>query len=204
MRYLFIGAHPDDIEFSCGGTILRLVDEGHEVYIVVMTSGGASAGSMIFEREAEQRRAFHYAKAEELYMFCYRDGAIKANARTIGKVADIIADIKPHVVFTHYPEDTHQDHRSVASIVKSATRRRCSLAYFDSYSSVNFKSNLFVDVTPYIRKKKEMLKLFKSQITKYEERGVDFVEKAILIPQLNGFECNASYAEGFALDTYKI
>lgn len=204
MKYLFIGAHPDDIEYSCGGTLLRLAAEGHEVYLVIMTNGGAAEKSIKDDREAEQWKAYRYSKAKRLLILSFKDGAIKANARSIGKIASLIEEINPDVVVTHYPDDSHQDHRNVAAIVKSATRRRCSLAYFDSYSSINFKPNVFVDITSFVRKKKEMLRLFKSQVTKYNDRGIDFVEKSILISTLNGYECKSSFAEGFAIDTYII
>lgn len=204
MKFLFIGAHQDDIEYSCGGTLLRLVNEGHEVYIAVMSNGASAVNGTAAERECEQMDAFGYSQAKGICMLGYEDGAISANGLTIGKIAGIISDIKPDLVFTHYPEDSHQDHRNTAKIVKSATRRRCGLAYYDSYSSVNFKPNLFVDITDYVPAKEEMLNLFKSQIKKYNERGIDFIKKSILTAKLNGYECNASFAEAFALDTYKI
>ena len=203
MRYLFIGAHPDDVEFSCGGTILRLVNEGHNVSLLVMTGGGASEIGDEVQRRLEQERAARFAKAD-LIVLGFKDGEVMANAESIGRVSALIDEIAPDFVITHYPEDSHQDHRATAAIVKSATRRRCSLLYYDSYSSMNFKANLFVNITPHVWGKKKLLRRHESQIAKYEERGIDFIKKSILINKLNGYECNASYAEGFAIDTYMM
>ena len=204
MKYLFIGAHPDDIEYSCGGTILRLCNEGHEVYTLVMTGGENSLNGTEQERRREQLNAFNFSKAKKLFMLDYEDGAIAATADSVREISNILDMVKPDFVITHYPEDSHQDHRNVSAIVKSATRRRCSLLYYDSYSSMNFKPNLFVDITPHVVGKKKMLRRFESQIAKYDERGIDFIKKSLLINKLNGYECKASFAEAFAVDTYML
>lgn len=204
MKYLFIGAHPDDIEFSCGGTILRLVNEGHEVDMLIMSGGGASLNGTEQDRRIEQERAFEFSGAKELRMLDFKDGEIKATAHSIKRISDILKAIEPDFVVTHYPEDSHQDHREVAAIVKSATRRQYSLLYFDSFSSMNFRANLFVDITPHASGKKKLLRRHYSQIVKYQERGIDFIKKSLLINRLNGYECNAVFAEAFAIDTYMI
>ena len=204
MKYLFIGAHPDDIEFSCGGTILRLLKEGHEVCLLVMTSGSNSLKGKKQQRRVEQEMAFAYSGAQEMILLDYEDGAVSVTADSVRQISRILEDMKPDFVITHYPDDSHQDHRNVAAIVKSATRRKYSLLYYNSYSSVNFKASLFVDITNYVKGKEELLRAFESQIIKYEERGIDFIELSILINKLNGYEGNASYAETFAVDTYMI
>lgn len=204
MKCLFIGAHPDDIEFSCGGTILRLVEEGHEVYIAIMTNGGAAQNSDIQERVEEQKKAAAFLGAKELYLLGCMDGGITVDGYTISYVGELISKIYPDIVFTHSPTDSHQDHRNTAEIVKSATRRRCSLLYFDSYSSVDFKPNLYVDISRYLGRKAELLSIFKSQVKKYKAREIDFIELAFLRTRLNGCESGAYCAEGFAIDNYKI
>lgn len=204
MKYLFIGAHPDDIEFSCGGTMARLVDEGHDVYMMVMTGGGASLSGNVNERICEQHLSYGQSGCKGLFILDYEDGAIRATAQTIREISNNIDSLKPDFVITHYPEDSHQDHREVAAIVRSATRRKYSLLYFDSYSSENFKANLFVDISAHIDGKTRMLGAFNSQIAKYEERGVDFIGKALTINKLNGYECRAYYAEGYSVECYMI
>ena len=204
MKYLFVGAHPDDIEYSCGGTILRLVNEGHHVFMLIMSNGECAISSTKRERRAEQERAFAFSGAEEYVMLDFEDGAIRATAKVIQEVNNIMDRIEPDFVVTHYPEDSHQDHREVAAIVKSATRRKRNLLYFDSYSSVNFKANLFVDITPHAAGKKKLIKRHYSQIAKYQEQGIDFIKKSLLTNRLNGYECNSVFAEGFAIDTYML
>lgn len=204
MNYLFIGAHPDDIEYSCGGTLLRLAREGNEVYTVVMTGGGASTSGSVEGRKEEQKAAFNFSKAKRLFMLDYKDGAIEANASSIKEICGIMDMIKPDVVITHYPQDSHQDHRAVSAIVKSATRRRCSLIYFDSYSSVNFNPTLYVDISEFATGKVELLKCFRSQLIKYSERNIDFAGKALLINEVNGYESKCKFAEGYVVDNYII
>ena len=204
MRYLFVGAHPDDIEYSCGGTILRLLDEGHKVYVAVMTYGGNTLTEWERNRKVEQVNASRVAKFTDLIMLCHEDGTISANNVAIRQISDIIESFEIDIVFTHYPNDSHQDHRATAQIVKSATRRKCTLIYFDSYSSIDFHANLYVDISPYIAGKENMIRCFKSQIDKFYDRNIDFTRKSLLTNQLNGCECSAGYAEGFVIDTYYI
>lgn len=204
MRYVFIGAHPDDIEFSCGGTILRLIDEGHDVYIILMTSGGGSLCGSETDRNKEQLKAIKQANIKDIYMLGYKDGYVTADSESVRVISGILDSIKPDFVFTHYPNDSHQDHRSTAQIVKSATRRKYSLVYYDSYSSIDFKPNLYVSIDEYIHGKVDLLKCFQTQIDKYKKRGVDFIRKSTMINELNGYESNCQFAEGFAIDTYII
>ena len=204
MKYVFVGAHPDDIEYSCGGTILRLIDEGHEVYIVLMTGGESSPNCSERERRTEQMKAVRLAKIKDITMLNYHDGEIVTNAESVREISDILETVKPDFVITHYPNDSHQDHRATAQIVKSATRRKCNLLYYDSYSSIDFNPNLYVDITPYIEGKRNLLKCFKSQIDKYTNRNIDFIKKSLLISELNGYESRTKYAEGFCVDTYMI
>ena len=112
--------------------------------------------------------------------------------------------IKPDIVVTHYPNDSHQDHRNISAIVKSAARRNCNLVYFDSYSSIGFEANLYVDISEFADGKVNLLKHFKSQITKYADRNIDFVRKALLTNEVNGYESECPFAEGFVVDTYVI
>jgi len=204
LRYVFIGAHQDDIEFSCGGTILRLIDEGHDVYIILMTSGGGSLSGTAIDRNKEQLKAVKQAKIKDIYMLGYSDGYVTADSNAVSEISGILDSIKPNFVFTHYPNDSHQDHRSTAQIVKSAARRKYSLVYYDSYSSIDFKPNLYVSIDEYIYGKVDLLKCFKTQIDKYKNRGVDFIRKSTMINELNGYESNCQFAEGFAIDTYII
>lgn len=204
MKILFIGAHPDDIELGCGGTMLRLIEEGHEVYIAIMTNGAAAQNADPYERWKEQQSAAEFLGVKEAYFIGCLDGGVPVDGYTIGYIGDIVAKVSPDIVFTHFPNDSHQDHRSTAEIVKSATRRRCALMYFDSYSSVDFKPNLYVDISRYASRKEEMLSIFKSQVEKYKARNIDFIELAFLKTRLNGCESGAECAEGFAIDSYKI
>lgn len=204
MKYLFVGAHPDDIEYSCGGTILRLIDEGHDVRIVLMTNGGAATNGDVVERKTEQMKAAAFANVKYLSMLGHRDGYITVTSRTISEIARILNSIEPDIVVTHYPQDSHQDHRSTAQIVKSAARRKYSIWYFDSYSSIDFKPNLYMCIDKYIQGKVELLRCFESQISKYQSRGVDFIRKSIITNETNGYESKCHFAEGFAIDTYII
>ena len=204
MKYVFVGAHPDDVEFSCGGTMLRLIEEGHDVYIVLMTGGGASPNCSKKERIAEQLDAVRFANIRDIIILEHSDGYITPNSESVREIREILDDVKPNLIFVHHPEDSHQDHRATAQIVKSAARRIYNLAYYDSYSSIGFKPNLYICIDKYIHDKSKLLKCFYSQIEKYNCRGVDFIRKATTINEMNGYEANCRYAEGFIVDNCMI
>ena len=185
MRYLFIGAHPDDIELSCGGTISRMVCEGHSVYLVIMTCSDG-------RREEEQRKATKVSGATKHIILPYDDGNVNVNVDSIKRIEKIISIVNPDAVFTHYFEDTHQDHRNTAMIVRSATRmlngEKHGIIYYKSTSSLNFKPNMYVDITKYEENKRDIIKCFSSQIDKFNLRGIDIIRYELLKNEEYGFE----------------
>ncbi len=119
-RILAIGAHPDDIEIGCGGTLSKLSDLGNSISLFVVSDGSAGGNSTIRKTEAET--AAKLINVENFVWGGYKDTEIVVNKNIITKFEEIIHQIKPDIIFVNYNEDTHQDHRYLAQVTISATR----------------------------------------------------------------------------------
>ncbi len=119
MRVLAVGAHPDDVELGCGGTIASLVEEGHEVFILVLTNGreGGDARDQA-ERSAES------LGVKGLYLQEFQDQRLDCIPRVdvVRAVEDVARVFPPQIVLTHDDSDRNLDHRIVHEAVMTAFR----------------------------------------------------------------------------------
>ncbi len=134
-RALIIGAHPDDSEFSCGGTIARLRQQGWDVTYVVCTNGNKgshdptiSAYRLSETREAEQRAAAAVLGVQQIIFLRYNDGELEPTPALRAEMALYIRHFKPHALFTHDPWKQymlHPDHRAVGfAVIEGAVSAR--------------------------------------------------------------------------------
>ena len=160
MVVLAIGAHPDDIEFGCFGTLARLSKETRLHFIVL------SAGELSGPRNKRIQECRESAKLldAKLTIFDYPDGGIPVNVGIIDKLRSYIGKIAPHTVFTVYPNDTHQDHRNASKLTISSCRNVNEVLFYEIPSTErDFHPNVFYDVTDYFNVKKKSLRCHKTQ-----------------------------------------
>ena len=115
-KIVVVGGHPDDPESGCGGTMARLADLGHEVVALYLTRGEAGIAGKSHEeaatiRTAECREACKILKARPVFAGQI-DGATEVNPARYDEFRKILEAEKPELVFTHWPIDTHRDHRA--------------------------------------------------------------------------------------------
>lgn len=196
-KILCLGAHSDDIEIGCGGTILRWLDEypSAEVYWVVMGASGDR------RNEAVQSANKFLAKArkKEIVVKEFRDGYLPYMGV---EVKDFFEELKrkyvPDVILTHYRDDLHQDHRLVSQLTWNTFRNHLILEYeIVKYDGDLGVPNFFVTLPESIvwKKIQTILECFQSQKNKNW-----FTEDAFSsILRLRGIESNApdKYAEAF-------
>ena len=172
-KVLVIGAHPDDPETMCGGTILKLKAMGVEVVSVYLTSGEAGIRGKTHEesrtiRQAEARRACEVMGVRPVFM-TQIDGNAEVNKERYAEMLALIEAEKPDMVITHWPIDSHRDHRVCAVLVYDAWRQ--SGYNFDLYygevmtglQTQNFTPTLWVDITATHDKKVEAYMCHQSQ-----------------------------------------
>lgn len=159
---LAIGAHPDDVEFGCGGTLAKLQSEGNSINIATLSLGGFGGEPKIRKKEAHL--AAQYLEAN-LYLGNFTDTKIAHNRETILFIENIIEEVQPTHVYTHSFHDSHQDHRNIYQATITACRQTANIFSYQSPSSTTeFRPNIFININNYIDKKLKSLSIFKSQM----------------------------------------
>lgn len=197
IKILCLGAHSDDIEIGCGGTILRWLDEypSAEVYWIVMGASG--------ERKAEAVQSAHLflasALRKEVVVKEFRDGYFPYAG---AEIKDFFEELKrkylPDVILTHYREDLHQDHRLVSELTWNTFRSHLILEYeIVKYDGDLGAPNFFVHLTESVAQRKIRIILERFQSQKNKSWFSEDAFSSIL--RLRGIESNApgKYAEGF-------
>jgi LmbE family N-acetylglucosaminyl deacetylase len=192
---LAIGAHPDDIEFGCGGTIIKYTERGHRLFLHIMTKGGLGADTAT--RASEQEASKAILGAEDIFWGDYEDTHLQVNIELIGKIESVIKEVKPDFIFCNYPEDTHQDHRHLAQAVMSATRYIRNVLFYEGPTTQNFKPHVFVDISDTLDKKIEALQAHQSQVMKTNIEDLSIIEVARSSANFRGIQGRVKYAEAF-------
>ena len=197
LKALFLGAHSDDIELGCGGTILSLLEQGQELeawWVVFAASlerrDEAEKGAEMFLRGVVKKEIIVRDFKESF--FPYRGEAIKSCFE------ELKVRIDPDLIFTHYRHDLHQDHRVISDFTWNTWRNHFILEYeIPKYDGDLAAPNTFVPLSETIARSKAglLLECFKTQRNKQWFSGDTFLS----LMCLRGVECNASskYAEGY-------
>ena len=163
---LAIGAHPDDIELSCLGYLLKENREKKsKISVYIASSGSLNDPTSGIKRIKESQRALKCIR-NLTFKYGKNKGIKTSDFEKISKnIRKLIIDVNPSEILVHDPNDTHQEHSLIYSIVKTASRRLpINFIRYQSVSSSNdFKANLYVDIKDYLNLKKKSLKLHESQ-----------------------------------------
>lgn len=160
LKLMVVGGHPDDPETACGGIMARYAKNGHEVVAVYLTKGergikGKTYPEAAIIRAAEAEKACDILGARAVYVGQINGGA-EFNYDRCDEMREIIEKEDPDIVLTHWPIDTHEDHRICSMLVYDAWLRldgKFPLYYFEVMTgaqSQNFNPTDFVDITDVI------------------------------------------------------
>jgi LmbE family N-acetylglucosaminyl deacetylase len=195
MNILAIGAHPDDIEFGCGGSLIQYGRKGHSVFLLILTEG--ESGGIGSVRRTEQLNASKILQAKEVFFSNYCDTQIPVDKTLISKIEEALRSIKPELIFVNYPADTHQDHRNLAMATVSATRYVQNVLFYEGPTTHNFTPNVFVDIGIVLNEKLSALNAHASQVIKTNIEDVSILEIAKAAATFRGIQGRVRYAEGF-------
>jgi LmbE family N-acetylglucosaminyl deacetylase len=193
MKIIAIGAHPDDIEFGCGGTLMRHLKRGDQVTFIVLSRGEKGGDPEL--RVSEARESAKKMGAD-IHIFDFPDTEIPQSHTLINKLESVIKQVNPRRVYTHSVKDTHQDHRNAAYATLSAARSVPEIFAFESPSLyLNFSPTYYVDITSYIDKKIGILNKFTTQ------NGKDYMKINAIrgLSQFRGLGPAVSHAEAFEI-----
>ncbi|VAX38245.1 hypothetical protein MNBD_UNCLBAC01-2026 [hydrothermal vent metagenome] len=197
---LAIGAHPDDIELGCAGTLRKYVKSGCNVYLCVMSEGD-QAGNPVARRK-EQEEAAKRLGAKELIWGKMEDTNFQVNKPMVDFIEGVAAKVKPYEIYVNYSDDSHQDHRALAQCVVSATRYNKRVLFYEDYTSHDFTPNIFVDIEDVLKEKLNVMKAFGSQINRNFPAGETMLENVKAVARFRGFQAKVKYAEGFKAVRY--
>lgn len=196
---LAVGAHPDDLELGCSGTLALHKMNGDKVYYLILTNGEASANPE--ERIEESKRAAEVLGADRLFLGGLEDTKIHDDIKTITVIEDIINRIKPDIIYTHTYRDNHQDHRNAAYATLSAGRRCKKILMYEGPATLrDFVPQVFVDIEETFEVKKKVTRAFGSQTDKYY-LAAEAVEG---LARHRGYQCGLRAAEAFEVGKFVL
>ena len=211
-KILVVAVHPDDETLGCGGTLLKHKHNGDEIYWLICTKIDEDSDYYaVRENEIKQ--------VSDIYKF---DGVFSLGLKTmrvdeysmsdlIGKISKVINEVKPSIIYLPFKGDVHSDHRKIFESSYSCTKAfrypfikkiymmetLSETEFAPSAKDDAFVPNSFVDISKYLDKKIEIMKIFKSEI---EEHPFPRSERNLrALATLRGATCGCEYAESFML-----
>ena len=194
---LCLGAHCDDIEIGCGAAVQRFCKENHGVSVawVVFCSNETRAK----EAEGSANWFLREASHKRVRTLDFRDGFLPYQGEQVKSYFEALKnEVSPDIIFTHFRNDLHQDHRLVSELTWNTFRDHLVLEYeIPKYDGDLGQPNLFMPIEEAAAKEKaaKIVESFASQLGKPW-----FTQSTFLaLMRLRGIECNAGsgYAEAF-------
>ncbi|MBA3750851.1 MAG: PIG-L family deacetylase [Nitrosopumilus sp.] len=196
---LVFGAHPDDLEIGMGGTVAKLSRMGYIVKLVI-----AVLPNFTQNDKKEERRLEAISSAKVMgctapdFLDLSPDEMIHSR-KLVGIIDNYISDCKPQAVFTQWVGDSHQDHQVLTKSVISASRDTYDLYMYETtipggITEQSFRSQLFIDISDYMKVKTSALNCFQSQQLRCGPIWVDAISGRAAY---RGYQMNRKYAECF-------
>lgn len=217
MRVLAVGAHPDDIEFLCTGTLAKFKEKKAEIFMSYLCNGDKGHFEIpspelarIRKKEAEESAKILGA---EIQGGMFPDLDIHPDEEARKKVVDLIRVARPDLIITHSPKDYMCDHTTTSKLVIDAsfiatlpnykTEHKPHtlippIFFMDTSAGVDFIPTEYVDISDFIKTKEKMLLCHQSQYKWLKEHdGIDYIDSMRKVASFRGLQCGVPYAEGF-------
>lgn len=207
MRILAIGAHFDDVELGCGGTLARHVKNGDDLFIFVATNSGYSnhAREVIRRPEIaleEGHKAAAILGARELVCGDYPTNNLPLNDDLVCSILKIVEEHKIDTIYTHWTGDMHLDHRNVGRASITAGRHAPRLLMYRSNyydTDTQFRGNFYSDITSTVEIKANAIRAHESEFKRVGETWMTFFMNQ---NRNDGIKIGVQYAEVFEVVKY--
>lgn len=210
---LAVGAHPDDIELLCAGTLARFVAVGATVHLGVACNGnrGGLGTDLTATRRKEASRAAEILGASITFLDL-GDADVWDTPENRLRFIRLIQSTRPELILSHGPTDYHDDHVRVGELVAKcswfatspsfqtgvpALNATPALFHLDNIAGINFEPTHLVDITETMDVKRRMLACHASQLERRESGFPALDELAETHARFRGFQCGVPFAEGF-------
>jgi len=207
LRILAIGAHLDDIEIACGGTLAKAIEAGHVVKVLIMSKSGYTNKEGKMQRSDEVAvkeglNALHTLGIQDIEILNFETKDIPFRSDVVNAIDVCMSNYNPDIIFTHHPFDTHQAHEGVSKATIAAARRKNTVFFYEPItpsgrSYVAFKPTLYVDIEQTLNKKIESLKCHTSEYNKFGAE--DWIEGVRCRCGFRGYEIGKKFAEAFEI-----
>jgi LmbE family N-acetylglucosaminyl deacetylase len=198
---LAVGAHPDDIELGCAGTLALHKMKGDKVYLLVLTRGEASGDAEV--REAECRKAAEILGVDRLLFGGMKDTRVSDGRDTIDAIERVIDEVKPNIIYAPACKDTHQDHRNTGHAAMSAGRRcKMMLLYEGASTQRDFYPQVFVDIEHSFDTKLKATRVFGSQLNSHNGGYAKAVKAIEGLAKYRGYQAGVEVAEAFEVGKF--
>lgn len=221
---LAVGAHPDDVELGCAGTILKLINEGKKVAIIDLTEGELGTRGTSETRRAEAKLAMDILGVSERENLKMKDGFLSNSEEYQYRIIEMVRKYRPEIVLANAIDDRHPDHAKAAKLTSDA----CFLAGLPKVKTTldgveqeawrpkhifhyiqwkNIQPDFVIDITDFMEKKVEACLAYKTQF--YDPNSQepvtpiatkDFLESLTYRAQDLGRLSGVAYAEGFTTE----
>lgn len=209
MKILVIAAHPDDEILGLGGTLLKHWEQGDEVYIAIVTKSYAPEWPEDYMRsKLEEAKVVDNIMGVKKRFYCDFP-TVKLNTVPHGeiakKISQIVEEVSPDVVYTHFEHDVNEDHQIIFRAVLVATRptaKKMEMICFETpssteWGSVAFKPNHYIDIAPYLETKIKAFGCYASEVKDYPHpRSPEGLRK---LAEQRGLEACMKNAEAFLI-----
>lgn len=218
MNILALGAHPDDVEFLCAGTLLKYKDQGHKIFIALTTSGNTGSNAIATKEELAATREKEQLEAAKAYdaevrFLRFDDEGLQDTPETRRAVLTAIRWANPDVILTNPPWDPSTDHGMTGKLVTEVLLsvggnlhpadfppidKAPSVFFWDIPAGMGFEPGAYVDISDYIDRKMEALKKHECQFAWMNTFMVDdFTDYCKVLARFRGIQYGCKYAEGF-------
>lgn len=200
-KVFILAPHTDDGELGCGGSIVRMLEEGAQVYYVAFSTAEQSVPKE-FPRnqlEIEVKLATKVLGIDPSHLIIYKHEVRKLNYVRQEILENLILlrqQYHPDIIFIPSTRDIHQDHTTVAFEAIRAFKTKTIFGYELIWNNIDFKTNAFIALTQtHVEKKIEALKEYKTQIGR-DYMNPDFIRSQTIV---RGTQVGVKYAEAFEL-----
>ena len=217
-KILAVGAHPDDVEIGCFGTLDACVKRGDTVIVCSLTNGNLGHNQLSKE-ELERTRLIEGARASAVigaHYTClgFDDMSLDPSDSTqVQKLTDLIRSVQPQIIITHGEGDAHPDHTAASSLVQKCTmlsalknyrtdseplRSAIPLYYMESAEARDMHPDIYVDITGSFENKIRALGEHASQHNFIHDDTVrDYIHFIEVLGGYRGWQCGVRMAEAF-------
>ena len=208
MNIMAIGAHPDDIEFGCGGTLINHKDNGNKVIYVCMTdteSVDATEGKVIrtqSQLKSETQCAADILGVDRIHYLPFKDLHVPFSFDSVSELEKLIKEYEIDIIYTHWSGDSNQDHISTFKTTMAAARYVKNIYCYEQipiprHTDNPMRINTYTDISDSFDDKIKAAECHQSQFKKYKAAGFDVTENLTTLAKFRGIQANCKYAEGF-------